>query len=77
MPIFEPMPETPGWRRQIKPIEDNFYRTNVHHTLKKKPLRDARLRDFIDWHRPGVRYNRRETLNEAIPGSAGTGSEIQ
>ena len=43
------------------------YRTNVHHTLKKKPLRDEHLRDFIDCYRPGDRHNRRETWSENNP----------
>jgi len=43
------------------------YRTNVHHTLKKKPLRDEHLRDFIECYRPGDRHNRRATWSEDNP----------
>lgn len=37
------------------------YRTNIHHTLKRKPLRLDDLRDFIDCYRPGSRQKRKET----------------
>jgi len=34
------------------------YRTNIHHTLKKKPLRFEDLADFIHCYRPQNRYQR-------------------
>ena len=37
------------------------YRTNVHHTLKRKPLRLDDLREFIDCYNPGNRQQRKET----------------
>jgi type I restriction enzyme M protein len=37
------------------------YRTNVHHTLKKKPLRFEDLADFITCYNPTNRHKRRET----------------
>lgn len=37
------------------------YRTNVHHTLKKKPMRLEDLRDFIDCYNPKNRHARKET----------------
>ncbi|MFO7683672.1 MAG: N-6 DNA methylase [Chloroflexota bacterium] len=37
------------------------YRTNVHHTLKKKPLRFEDLADFIACYNPTNRHKRRET----------------
>jgi type I restriction-modification system DNA methylase subunit len=41
------------------------YRTNVHHTLKKKPLRFEDLQDFISCYNPA---NRQETkLNRYLP----------
>ncbi len=43
------------------------YRTNVHHTLKKKPLRFEDLRDFIDCYHPENRHERRETWSEESP----------
>ena len=40
------------------------YRTNIHHTLKKKPLRFENLQDFIACYNPPNRHERRETWNE-------------
>ena len=37
------------------------YRTNVHHTLKKKPLRLEHLQDFIGCYNPDNRHKRKET----------------
>lgn len=39
------------------------YRTNVHHTLKRKPLREADLAEFVACYRPENRHARRETWN--------------
>jgi type I restriction enzyme M protein len=35
------------------------YRTNIHHTLKKKPLRFEDLADFIDCYNPKNRHKRK------------------
>jgi type I restriction enzyme M protein len=40
------------------------YRTNVHHTLKKKPMRYEDLQDFIACYRPLNRHERQETWSE-------------
>lgn len=40
------------------------YRTNIHHTLKRKPLRLDDLKDFIDCYKSGKRHKRKETWNE-------------
>jgi type I restriction enzyme M protein len=40
------------------------YRTNVHHTLKKKPLRFEDLQDFIICYNPTNRHARKETWHE-------------
>jgi len=40
------------------------YRTNIHHTLKKKPLRFEDLQDFIACYNPLNRHKRKETWNE-------------
>jgi type I restriction enzyme M protein len=40
------------------------YRTNIHHTLKKKPLRFEDLQDFIAQYNPQNRHERQETWNE-------------
>ena len=37
------------------------YRTNIHHTLKRKPLRLEDLREFIDCYNPANRLKRTET----------------
>lgn len=42
------------------------YRTNIHHTLKRKPLRLEDLREFIDCYRREDRHHRKETWNEEI-----------
>jgi type I restriction enzyme M protein len=39
------------------------YRTNVHHTLKKNPLRVDDLRDFLECYKPANRHKRRETYH--------------
>jgi len=36
------------------------YRTNIHHTLKKKPLRLEHLQEFIDCYKPENRHARKE-----------------
>jgi type I restriction enzyme M protein len=43
------------------------YRTNVHHTLKKKPLQLEDLREFITLYNPENRNIRKETYSEANP----------
>jgi type I restriction enzyme M protein len=40
------------------------YRTNIHHTLKKKPLRFDDLADFINCYNPENRHDRTETWDE-------------
>ena len=40
------------------------YRTNIHHTLKKKPLRFDDLQEFITNYNPQNRFERKETWNE-------------
>ncbi|WP_298223658.1 class I SAM-dependent DNA methyltransferase [Flavobacterium sp.] len=39
------------------------YRTNIHHTLKKNPLKLEDLRDFINLYNPENRNKRKETYN--------------
>jgi len=43
------------------------YRTNIHHTLKKKPLRMEDLQEFIDCYNPGNRHEREDTWSEENP----------
>jgi type I restriction enzyme M protein len=40
------------------------YRTNIHHTLKKKPLRFEDLQEFIASYNPLNRHQRKESWNE-------------
>ncbi|TDE36325.1 type I restriction-modification system subunit M [Antarcticimicrobium sediminis] len=40
------------------------YRTNVHHTLKQKPLTYAHLEDFVACYNPGNRHERKATWGE-------------
>jgi type I restriction enzyme M protein len=39
------------------------YRTNIHHTLKKKPLRFEDLKEFISFYNPENRHARKEDWN--------------
>jgi type I restriction enzyme M protein len=41
------------------------YRTNIHHTLKKSPLKLDDLKDFITCYNPTNRNKRKETFNAA------------
>ena len=50
-----------AWTREVW-IYD--YRTNVHHTLKKKPLRFEDLRNFVACYQPLNRFKRAETWHE-------------
>ena len=43
------------------------YRTNVHHTLKKKPMEFEDLEDFIKCYNPSNRHDRQETWSEENP----------
>ncbi|MCA2010249.1 type I restriction-modification system subunit M [Cereibacter sphaeroides] len=43
------------------------YRTNVHHTLKQKPMTYAHLEDFIACYNPGNRHERTATWSEDTP----------
>ena len=40
------------------------YRTNIHHTLKKKPMRYEHLSDFIECYNPRNRHRRKATWDE-------------
>jgi type I restriction enzyme M protein len=43
------------------------YRTNIHHTLKKNPLKYNDLQDFIDLYNEGNIAKRKETYSEENP----------
>lgn len=40
------------------------YRTYIHHTLKKKPMRVEHLQDFIECYNPENRFKRKENWSE-------------
>ena len=48
------------WTKEIWVYD---YRTNIHHTLKKNPLKLDDLRDFITCYNPTNRHKRKETFN--------------
>jgi type I restriction enzyme M protein len=43
------------------------YRTNIHHTLKKNPLKLSDLQDFITCYNAKNRHKRKETWSETTP----------
>lgn len=49
------------WTREVWFYD---YRTNIHHTLKKKPLRFEDLQDFITCYSAQNRHERQETWHE-------------
>jgi hypothetical protein len=49
-----------SWTKEIWYYD---YRTNVHHTLKKKTMRFDDLADFIKCYNPADRHKRKETWN--------------
>lgn len=51
------------------------YRTNVHHTLKKNPLKFDDLKDFIECYNPENRFLRKETWSPSTELRTGSGPE--
>lgn len=49
---------------QTKEVWVYDYRTNIHHTLKKNPLKFEDLKDFIACYNPLNRHQRTETFNK-------------
>ena len=63
--FFEAKPASKEpWTREVW-IYD--YRTNVHHTLKKNPMKYSDLEDFIKCYNPENRLSRKETWSEESP----------
>ncbi|WP_297186097.1 class I SAM-dependent DNA methyltransferase [uncultured Porticoccus sp.] len=57
--FFDNQPASPkSWTKEVWFYD---YRTNVHHTLKKKPLRFADLAEFIQCYNPENRHQRKAT----------------
>lgn len=48
------------WTKKIWAYD---YRTNIHHTLKKNPLKFDDLKDFVTCYNPSNRHKRKETFN--------------
>lgn len=47
------------------------YRTNIHHTLKKKQMTTANLAEFVKLYNPSNRHKRKETWSEDPSTSSG------
>lgn len=60
--FFDNRPGSP--KAQTKEVWFYDYRTNVHHTLKKKPMTYEDLRDFLACFNPANRHDRRPTWHE-------------
>lgn len=57
--FFDNQPASPkAWTKEVWFYD---YRTNIHHTLKKKPMRFEDLADFIECYNPKNPTNRKET----------------
>ena len=57
------------WTKEIWVYD---YRTNIHHTLKKNPLKFDDLKDFIVCYNPTNRHKRKETsMPRTTPKAAG------
>ena len=52
---------------QTKEVWIYDYRTGIHHTLKKNPLRESDLDDFVACYNPENRYVRQETYSGDSP----------
>ena len=63
--FFDNCPASPN--PQTSKVWYYDYRTNVHHTLKQKPLTYAHLEDFVASYNPENRHFRQETWNEETP----------
>ncbi len=63
--FFENKPASPNV--QTKDIWFYDLRTNMHFTLKKNPLKESDLEDFISCYNPENRHERKETYSEENP----------
>lgn len=63
--FFDNRPASPD--SQTSKVWYYDYRTNVHHTLKQKPLTYSHLQDFMDCYNPGNRHDRAPTWSEDTP----------
>ena len=63
--FFDKRPASP--KIQTKEVWFYDFRTNVHFTLKKHPMTDDDLKDFINCYNPSNRYERVETWSKDNP----------
>ena len=63
--FFDKRPASP--ETQTKEIWFYDFRTNIHFTLKKNPMTDKDLEDFIRCYNPSNRHKRKETWSEKNP----------
>jgi len=56
-----------GAETQTKEVWIYDFRTNIHFTLKKNPLSDGDLEDFITCYHPENRHDRKATWSEENP----------
>ncbi len=62
--FFDNRPASPNpWTKEVWYYD---YRTNIHHTLKKKTMRFEDLEDFISCYNPLNRHERRETYHPEV-----------
>ena len=56
-----------AWTKVVRYYD---YRTNIHHTLKKKPMRYEHLSDFIECYKPPYSHRRMiaDLLRGFLPG---------
>jgi type I restriction enzyme M protein len=52
---------------QTKEVWIYDYRTNIHHTLKRNPLHENDLKDFVSCYNPENRHLRKETYSKKNP----------
>ena len=58
--FFDNRPASPNpWTKAVWYYD---YRTNIHHTLKKKPLQLDDLKDFVGCYNPRNRHDRKENM---------------
>ncbi len=60
--FFDKRPASPDI--QTKEVWVYDFRTNIHFTLKKNPMSESNLEDFIKCYNPDNRYERQETWSE-------------
>ena len=65
MIFFDNRPASPD--PQTSAVWFYDYRTNVHHTLKQKPLAETHLEEFVACYNPAARHARKATWTDETP----------